>query len=65
MGNKNMKYAKSKRAAVAEDDIFNEKELDMVKEDTGKNKKDQLNSLTFKVRQFEEKVAREEQLRRA
>lgn len=62
MGNKNMQYAKSKRVAAAE--LINESELNMVQKGTGQNKRDQLAFLNRKVKQFEEKVARDEMLMR-
>ena len=59
LGNRNMQYAKSKRQAQA-DAIFNDQELNLVSKETGSQKRDQLAFLNQKVRQFEEKVAREE-----
>ena len=64
IGRENMKYGKSKIAAIAEAEIFNAKELDLVKKDTGAKRKNQVDVLAQKVRQFEEKVARGEQLMR-
>lgn len=63
MGNKNMKYGNGKRAN-APDDIFNEQELNLVSKETGSHKRDQLALLNQKVKQFEVRVAREEQLMR-
>jgi hypothetical protein len=63
IGNKNMIYAKSKRV-VAGSDIFREEELARIESETGSNKRDQLAFLNRKVKQFEEKVARDEVLMR-
>ena len=56
-----MQYAKSKRSNVASD-LVNEDELNKVQVETGAQKRDQLAFLNRKVKQFEERVAREEQL---
>jgi hypothetical protein len=58
-----MIYAKSKRV-VAGSDIFREEELARIESETGSNKRDQLAFLNRKVKQFEEKVARDEVLMR-
>ena len=57
-----MLYAKSKRAQAAE--IFNDDDLNRVEKETGINKRDHLVTLNRKVKQFEERVAREEVLMR-
>jgi len=45
-------------------DIFRDEELQRIESETGSNKRDQLAFLNRKVRQFEEKVARDEVLMR-
>ena len=67
VGNQNLQYAKSaKRQNVGTaGEIFNENDLNMVKnEREHANKRDQLIILNQKVKQFEEKVARDEKLMR-
>ena len=64
MGNRNMQYAKSKRVAAVGAELVNESELSMVQNGTGQNKREQLAYLNRKVKQFEEKVARDEMLAR-
>ena len=58
-----MVYAKSKRALVGSD-IFRDDELARIESENGSNKRDQLAILNRKVKQFEEKVARDEVLMR-
>ena len=55
-----MQYAKSKRSNAAASDLVNDDELNKVQVETGAQKRDQLAFLNRKVKQFEEKVAREE-----
>ena len=62
-GNQYMKQAKSKRVAGTAE-IFNDDDLDKVEKETGINKRDHLATLNRKVKQFEERVAREEVLMR-
>ena len=64
MGNQNMAYAKSKRANNKGAEIFAADELNKIESESGSNKRDQLAFLNRKVRQFEEKVARDEVLAR-
>ena len=59
-----MQYAKTKRVAAGAAELINESELNMVQKGTGQNKRDQLAFLNRKVKQFEEKVARDEMLMR-
>lgn len=56
-----MKFAKTK-LAVPSADILNESDLRKVEEDVGIDKREQLEKLNRKVRQFEDKVARDEVL---
>ena len=58
-----MQFAKSKKVAAGAE-IFNDDELQRVGAETGAHKRDQLAILNRKVRQFEEKVARDEMLMR-
>jgi len=58
-----MQYAKSRKVAAAAD-IFNDDDLKRIEQETGTNKREQLALLNRKVKQFEEKVAREEILMR-
>ena len=62
-GLENLKFAKSKKAkADGNTYIFGNSELKQFQQDEGQNKMDQLLVLNRKVRQFEEKVARDEML---
>ena len=56
-----MRQAKSKRVAGTAE-IFNDDDLNRVEKETGINKRDHLATLNRKVKQFEERVAREEVL---
>ena len=62
-GNKNMQFAKSRKVANGSE-LFNDEDLNRVEHETGAQKRDQLALLNRRVKQFEEKVARDEMLMR-
>ena len=64
IGNRNMQYAKSRKVTNGAAELFGDEELAKIEVETGAQKRDQLAFLNRKVKQFEERVARDEVLMR-